>query len=404
MRGFVCVLIQRAGATLMALMLACTCLTRTHAQATTLTIRPLRDGGGLERGLNARLTTALARFLTDHAPKTVQVGVEGSPPSQQISSSLRYTVEGELSFTGGADETNARFLLVTRLFRESAPHALVGQWAGTADSLRSLTVNLRRDPRVHALGLVGETGSRIVACLNADAVAVPAQWTRLLSQLTTQNALWEIVSADDEARPLRQITAGHSFRLRSRRNVSCRAYLLLSDSANGLHLARLSEAGECWTVRKGQTSLSKAVLLPEGSGEAWIVFCGPSKPGSNIFNVVRAPGKRLNAGKEIHFLAARRSAKSSFGRNSLTADACVLRTLRRRRIAKKFIPSLQSAPAYSLRVCLQEQNEASVQMLNGVGNQENRSEPASALKQLLDEISHAPEGWRVQKLRITTPK
>ena len=234
----------RAVTILMILALICACLRGTHAQETTLTIRSLHDGGGLESGLSARLTTALARFLTDHTAKSVQVKADGNPVSLPLPKVGRYTLEGDLTFANGADDQNARFLLVLRLFREVTPRTLIGQWAGTADSLRSLTVNLRHDPRIHTLGLIGEMGTRIAACLNADTASVNAQWTRMLPQLSIPSSPFDMVSADDKARSLRQIAVGSSFRLRARRDVTCRAYLLLSDPANGLHLAHLSDEGE----------------------------------------------------------------------------------------------------------------------------------------------------------------
>ena len=377
---------QIRAVTLLIIVFGCACLARARAQETTLTVRPLRDGGGLERGLNVRLTTALARFLTDHAAKSVRVSSENNSPPSPKAVAARYTLEGDLTFTNGADEQNSRFLLVTRLFRETTPKVLVGQWAGTADSLRSLTVNLRRDPRVHALGLVGELGSRIVTCLNADRRTVEAQWSRLLPQLSAETNPYQFVDADDTTRLLHSLEAGALFRLRVQRTVTNHAFLLLKASEGSLRLNRLSDTGEGWTVSKGKTELSRALILPEGTREAWVVTSPPAP---------LLVAQRARRGETVDWLSFLTSCPFE------KWDAlCCPATSNQSEIA----PLLARCVARRGVGVRYYEDTPPVQILEGVGNQGSHSEPAPALKQLLDEIAHAPAAWRVQKLRIMETK
>ncbi len=313
-----------------------------RAQETLLSLRPLRDVGGLPPGLNLRLTTALSRFLNDHTEKAFRVASAAPLPAVTNSAAVRYTLEGELSYANGQGEENARFLLVTRLYREDAPRLLVGQWAGTSASLRYLTTNLRNVPDVHTLGLVGEMGSQIALTLRTDQSGVGAQWRRLLPHLTARNpTTTEIVMGGGETRTLRQVPADTPFHLRLRASGGVQTYLLTSDGYGVLHLVPLTSHSAEMRAQAGETLLSPPLTLPEGTREVWIV----SRP----------------------------------------------------------LPDTTGQRPRSVRQCALDETDSPVHLLSGVGKG-SPPPPEAALTQFLAEIARKPGLWSVQPLRVAEPK
>lgn len=342
------------------------------AQTPVLIVRSLQDTGGLDRGLNTRLTMALSRFLSDHSEKAFQVTSGKSAVSAPVSNIsaarfTRYTLEGELGCATGRGEENARFLLVTRLYREDTSRVLLGQWVGTSNSLRLLTTNLRNDPRFHTLGLVGEMGSRIVTLLAADQSSIARQWNALWPRLSARNAAVEIVTAgekenkeDKEAqgkkeaaedrggnkpRPLRQVPSDMPFRVRLRGPSGARAYLLVSDVYGALHALRLSAASEELRAEGIQPVLSAPVTLPDAVTDVWAVCRIPSAPA--------AP-----------HASTRQRTRS---RTCNTGD------------------------------------EAGVIVLDGVGSS-SVPLPEAFLTRLLADIAHEPQSWRVTRMRLAEHK
>jgi len=155
-----------------------------------VTVRTMRDNGGLptpiqgDAPLNVRLTKALTTFLRDSVPNrpfdVLTTGAKGQ--AVPVAPVRRFTLEGDLtganlppqSRLGLPESDGSGYLCIARLYEEADKtrrrrRRLIGQWAGTADTLRYLSGNLGRDTRVSPLGLVGEMGGRIAAVLTAVA-------------------------------------------------------------------------------------------------------------------------------------------------------------------------------------------------------------------------------------------
>lgn len=301
-----------------------------------LNVRPLRDAGGIERGLNVRLTTAIAHFLGENSEKSFHVETLGA---FRPDAALRYTLEGELSLANGQSEENARFLLVARLYREETVRILIGQWAGTSSSLRYLTTNLRNDPGVHKLGLVGELGSRIVVALASDRTGLGQQWRSLLPHMNARNAAAiEVVTANNDKRTLKQVPAARPFQLRVRTGAAVRAYLLMSDNMGAMHIARLSTDKDALLSTGKEAAFSQPIVLPGGTSEVWAIC---------RFAMVKESAVHIPHGR-----------------------------------------------------CESEVDTAPVHMLDGVGNAISTSDKDEALSSLLSEIARNPGAWRVTRLRI----
>lgn len=248
-----------------AALLSSTC----RAQETTLAVHPLRDAGGLPRGLNIRLTTALSHFLNDQPDKAYRLA--SSKPAASTAS-LRYSIDGELSCATGPGDESARYLLVTRLYREEGHRILIGQWAGTAASLRYLTTNLRNVSNVHTLGLVGELGSRIGTALTVDKAGVGAVWHRLLPRfLALHSAEIELISTEEPPRLLKQPVDGARFRLRIRSSIALQAVLLSVDIHGSLRLTSLNAPTSELMLKQGDGYVSPPLILPENSVEIWVL-------------------------------------------------------------------------------------------------------------------------------------
>ena len=321
------------------------------APSVALRVRPLHAAGGeggVERELPTRLTTALGKFLRDHAEPTVHI--EMANLSEQGAGHdvvLRYALEGDLSYASGLDAESGRYLLVTRLIREGRPSALIGQWAGSASSLRSLTANLRSDPRVHTLGLIGEIGSRVLAAVAADAAGPEMQWRALAARLhTLHSPMVTPIQAEAPYAAQSEIVVGTLFRLRFQTAKGTRFYLLMSGTDSGLEVQPLpwTEAQSVSPPRTAQAD-SQAVRLPQGTREAW-VLCRAAAPEHNAAMV---------------------------GTHRRFSRSCRNRA---------------------------DEDDAPVHVLNGVGP--GTATPKEALTLLLAEIARDSPLWRVLRLRVTT--
>ncbi len=155
-----------------------------------VSIVPLRDGGGLpppEAGdapLPLKLTGAVVATLADEAAgaftllRADAADVHFPRP--------RFTLQGTLS----RPKPTGPYVLALELSDSAASGASakrppLAHWTGEADTFRDLTGNLRADPRVNDLGLVGELCHRVAARLRAaDAPRPPrADWSARLSAL-----------------------------------------------------------------------------------------------------------------------------------------------------------------------------------------------------------------------------
>lgn len=310
-----------------------------------LRVRPLRAAGGeggVERELPARLTTALAHFLRDHADPWLKVETtDRSEQSAETVPAVRYTLESDLSYASGPNEESGRYLLVTRLIRQGRPSALLGQWAGSASSLRYLTANLRGDPRVHTLGLVGEIGSRVLAAVAADADSPTRQWRALWPRLAPLRSPTPMITqAESPYSPLPAIAGGNTFRLRLPFTAGRRYCLLTAVSSRKVEALTLTPAETQSPAGHDAQPLSQAIRLPEGTSEAWLLC---------------------------------RNAASAHTSGRLS------------------------------RLCTRsaEEDDAPVHILNGVGT--GAAAPKENPVPLLEEIARDSNSWRVLRLHVSTP-
>ena len=103
-----------------------------------LVLRPLRDRGGIERGLNRRLTDALKKFLGEHSDFLSKTEISERKIEDAPLTPSCYILTGEISFARAQSESEGRYFLVLRLFRGESRRTLVGQWAG---NLRFVSVS-----------------------------------------------------------------------------------------------------------------------------------------------------------------------------------------------------------------------------------------------------------------------
>ncbi len=313
-----------------------------------LRVRPLRNAGGtIAPELPARLTRALARFLHDHTDPTLRVETGQNTDTGGAREPMTcYALEGDLSYAAGATEESGRYLLVARLLRDGRPSALIGQWAGSAASLRYLTANLRNDPRVHTLGLIGEIGSRVLLAVAADAACPERRWQTLASHLSPlRTPRGSVVQAEAPYAPRTEIVGGDTIRVRLQGETTVGCYLL-TFGANGIGEAQALNM----TLREtplNASADSQAVHLPEGTQEAWVI-CRISVP--------------------------ERSASDARVRSRHT----------------RFCTSLG------------EEDEAPVQVLNGVGR--SASTQNETFTALMAEMSQDSQAWRVMRLRVITAR
>ncbi len=321
-----------------------------HAAPFTLRLRPLRDAGGVEHELPARLTNALAHLLGDHGDLTMRIETTERPGSGgERDTATRYALEGEVSYASGSGEGSGRYLLVARLLREGRTRALIGQWAGSASSLRYLTANLRRDPRVNTLGLIGEIGSRVLAAIAADTTSPEGQWRTLLSGLQPlRSPKARMVSVDRPTSPASEAAGGDTFRVRFEPPMPLRAYLILSGTDGKLVVQPLTLADGKTSPPHESLAESQVVHVPKGTRETWLLCRGGATP---------------------------------HGAGTAHAEGRLPRRC----------------------TCRADEDDAPVHVLNGVGI--GTAVRDETLTPLLEEIVREPRPWRVLRLRLAaSPK
>ena len=325
-----------------------------------LTVKTLRDAGGVERGLNTRLTMALTHFLSEQNTPAIRIGTNGAAPAN-----TRYTLEGEVSCVTGRSEDSVRYLIVIRLYREDTQRALIGQWAGSADSLRCLTVNLRHDPRFHLRGLIGELGVRIIAALTAEQTDSAQRLHLLLPQMTAHSPICEIVSADERENVLRQIPIDGAFRLRLRTTAPVCACLVLFSASGAVSLALLSADGNWLLSEVGKKQvISLPIKTPSSTIELWAVCRLPNQTDTEA--AVREGRQALSPTDRDGLQRGSSSTIAEISRTSGIID------------------------------------ESPVLVLNGVRKKSSTPDPPS--DSLLDEVLRDPSRWSVVRFRVAGHK
>jgi len=249
--------------------LAGTCLSVSalKAEEVGVTLRPIRDRGGIERGLNIRLTQAFEKFLKEHSTFPFRVEVSEKRVNDTSFPHSQYVLTGEISFSNGQSEAQGRYLLTVRLFRGDKTRRIIGQWAGTADSFRYLTANLRNAPHVHTYGLIGEMGSRVISALKTDLSHPERRWLFSLSSVPFGKAPEiEESSAKGQGHPFSGITEGVPFCVRLPHSATGRTFLLSFDKAGNSAVVALVVQPE---PNKG--NLSQPFSLSSETSEAWIL-------------------------------------------------------------------------------------------------------------------------------------
>ncbi len=173
---------------------------RFASAAVDVRIAPLKaTGGAIGKGpdnkpIEERFTTALQKLLAESAKG--RFGTSGTTKDSD------FVVEGELSALQTAKNTAGGYLCTVRLFQTGkSGRRLVGQWAGTAKTVRDLTGNITKDKSISNLGLAGELASRIGAVVSASmgtaagetpktsAVLTPAVYNALIKTATANRRL-----------------------------------------------------------------------------------------------------------------------------------------------------------------------------------------------------------------------
>lgn len=238
-----------------------------EAKGVEVILRPLRDRGGIERGLNKRLTQAFEKFLKEHSSFPFGVEVSEKKVEDVSVPASQYVLTGEVSFSSGQSEAQGRYLLTVRLFRGDKTRRIIGQWAGTANSFRYLTANLRNAPNVHTYGLIGEMGSRVISALKTDLDRPERRWLLSLSSVPLGKAPEiEESSAKKQGHPISQITKGVPFCVQLPSPQTGRTFLMSFDRAGNSALVALVAQPN---PNKGH--LSQSLSLSSETYEAWVL-------------------------------------------------------------------------------------------------------------------------------------
>lgn len=176
-----------------------------------LQVKPMEDRGGLnvrdEKGkpLSGSLTTGMIQYVKERGKDRIEVVDTRVNPGRTLNSAVpSLTMESDLSHAATDDANGGPYLLTVRLFEEAKPRRIVAQWSGVAQTLMSLTANLRQDPRISADGLVGELGNRVVETVAAyGAVSAQDQQKRFMrfikASKKTESLTTRLVSAEQTA-------------------------------------------------------------------------------------------------------------------------------------------------------------------------------------------------------------
>jgi hypothetical protein len=202
-------------------------------------IQMLRDVGGAGapgpdgNALNARLSKALATFVSEDTGRSVDVAV-GSKTSGSS-----FTVEGEIC----RSSTNQAYLCSVRMYGVRGRKELLLQLSGTAGTLRDLTSNLRHIVNIDEEGLIGEFAVRIanrlrVPGLPEDEKSLTAWLGSLKPSMAPVRVLEELNGVSQESKGAGQgkvvLPAGAPFRLMVTADRICNLYLIVRDASGVL--------------------------------------------------------------------------------------------------------------------------------------------------------------------------
>lgn len=207
-------------------------------------IAPLKDAGGAigagpdGKPMEERFTQALQKLLAEYAKG--RFSTAGGKDSD-------FLVEGELSALQTTKNTPAGYLCTVRLTQTTRTgKRLIGQWAGTAKTIRDLTGNLTKDDRVSNLGLAGEFATRIAAVVAdaapdspkpavASATMTPDVYNALIKKAVADRRLTVDVMQEGMAdqKPRNTLLPGEKYRLRVSPQDAGTVYLLQLVSGEG---------------------------------------------------------------------------------------------------------------------------------------------------------------------------
>lgn len=256
-------------------------------------VAPLKaTGGAIGKGpdnkpIEERFTTALQKLLTESA--------KGKFGTNGTASNSDFVVEGELSALQTAKNTAGGYLCTVRLFQTGkSGRRLVGQWAGTAKTVRDLTGNITKDKSISSLGLAGELATRIGAVVSAAmgtgsgetakpaTVFTPAVYNALIKTATANRRLTvDVVPAGAtgaaDAKPRNTLLPGEKYHLQVSAQDAGDVYVLalVSDRENDGKPKSPYAQNEALSALPGRPVLlpPNAPFTAPASGTAdWVVF------------------------------------------------------------------------------------------------------------------------------------
>jgi hypothetical protein len=136
-----------------------------------LVIAPLSDAGvTMPKGpdgkpINERFSSAIRSQLTELAKN--QYALREKSVAKLAPEVLRLRLEGKLVHLDSDDAGGGAYNCTLRLYDDGRPRRLVGHWSATAATLRDLTSNIRHDPSISPLGLLGELCYRVNRAVTA---------------------------------------------------------------------------------------------------------------------------------------------------------------------------------------------------------------------------------------------
>ena len=86
-----------------------------------ITMQPIKSLGGIDPGLNVRLTRAFTRYLASNCCSNISIRPQLDAAAQHVSlnsAGLKYTVSSDLSCSAATGTSSGRYLCTMRMFRE----------------------------------------------------------------------------------------------------------------------------------------------------------------------------------------------------------------------------------------------------------------------------------------------
>lgn len=177
-----------------------------------------------------------------------------------------YLLEGEMSHVVTNEQDAGPYLITLRF--KNAEKRVFAQWSGYAQTLMSLTSNLRNDPRVSRFGLMGELGDRVTNTLDAALTGDPQKqrerFLKNIKQMSGKSLYNTRLLADNTPTKEGTLVLPSNTPFKIETGVKAHGDLyLVHVTPQGLALLPLSDQGKMTTVEP-QVSL----LLP--SNGKWI--------------------------------------------------------------------------------------------------------------------------------------